>query len=108
MTRFLPSEIPEQIQTIEQLMIWGNEILQNLYPNQTVVAQIDPQTGEDIKVRQVEANKFYYTAPEIPEWRYTARQEIKLHSDHQRYGRLWDHALSFGDLAIPQQMKKQV
>lgn len=106
MTLFLRERIPVEIQTIEQLHIWTSEILQNRYPNLVCVEQINPETQEDIKVRRIEANKFYYTAPEIPTWRYVCRTEIDISPDHQRYGKLWEHALQFGDAAIPSEMLK--
>lgn len=107
MTRFLTSEIPESIQTIEQLIIWCGEILQNLNPNLTCVETLD-QNGNEIKVRRIEANKFYYTAPQVPTWRYLTRIEVDISSNHQVFGRLWDHAIILSDLPIPQQMKRVV
>lgn len=106
MTLFLKTQIPDEIQTIEQLTIWCSEILTNLYPNLVCVVQINPETGEDIKGRRVEGNKAYYTAPEIPTWRYLSRFEIDISSDHQRFGKIWQHALDFGNLAIPPEMRK--
>lgn len=106
MTLFLKTQIPDEIQTVEQLSVWCSEILSNLYPNLTCVEQISAETGEDIKVRRIEANKFYYTAPEVPAWRYASRSFIDISSDHQRYGKIWQHARDFGDAAIPTEMRK--
>lgn len=106
MTLFLKTQIPDEIQTIEQLHIWTSEILSNLYPNLVCVEQISPETGEDIKARRIEGNKFYYTAPEIPTWRYLSRAEIDISADHQRYGHIWQHAQDFGNAAIPTEMRK--
>jgi len=105
MTRFLTTDIPQQIQTIEQLVVWCAEILQNQFPNVTCVETLD-QDGNDIKVRRVEGNKFFYTAPQVPTWRYLTRIEVDLNADHQVYGRIWDHAVSLGDTPIPQGMKR--
>lgn len=106
MTLFLKTQIPDEIQTIEQLHIWTSEILNNLYPNLVAVEQIDPTTGEDIKARRIEGNKFYFTAPEIPTWRYLSRASIDISANHQRYGKIWEHALAFGNLPIPTEMRK--
>lgn len=106
MTLFLRAQIPDEIQTIEQLSVWCSEILSNLYPNLICVEQISAETGEDIKARRIEANKFYYTAPEIPTWRYLTRTQLDISPDHQRYGKIWQHALDFGNLAIPSEMRK--
>lgn len=105
MTRFLKSEIPESIQTIEQLAIWCAEILQHINPNLTCVETLD-QNGNEIKVRRIEANKFYYTAPQIPTWRYLTRIEVDIRANHQVFGRIWDHAIDMSDLPIPQGMKQ--
>lgn len=106
MTLFLRTQIPDEIQTIEQLHIWTSEILNNLYPNLSCVVQINPQTGEDIKGVRIEANKAYYTAPEVPTWRYLNRTELDISSNHQRYGHIWEHAIALGDLPIPSEMRK--
>lgn len=107
MTRFLPEQIPVGIQTIEQLIVWGGEILQNGYPDQTVIINLD-EDGNEVKARDVEASKFYWTAPDPAEWRYSARFEIKLSPNHQVYGRIWDHAQPLGNFDIPAQMKRPV
>lgn len=105
MTLFRRELIPDEIQTLEQLMIWGGEILQNAYPDVTVVTNLDENANE-IKARAVEASKFYWTAPDPAEWRYSARFEIKLSANHQIYGRIWEHALPIGNATIPLQMRK--
>lgn len=106
MTLFLRTQIPDEIQTIEQLHIWTSEILNNLYPNLNCVEQINPETGENIKAVRIEGNKYYYTAPEIPTWRYLSRASIDISSDHQRFGKIWEHARDFGGSAIPPEMRK--
>lgn len=105
MTRFLTTDIPQQIQTLEQLIVWCAEILQNVNPNVVCVEALD-ENGNEIKVRRVEANKFYYTAPQTPTWRYLTRIEVDMSSDHQIFGRIWEHARDISDAAIPQGMKR--
>lgn len=105
MTLWNRDETPTNIQTIEQAIVYFGEILQNAYPDKTVVTALD-ENGEELKARSIEANKFYWTAADPPEWRYSARFEIKLSPNHQIYGRIWEHALSLGDAAIPLQMRK--
>ena len=105
MTQFLPSHIPPEITTLEQLRVWIDEILVYLYPNNTVVQALD-QNEEEIKSRQIEASKYYYTAPTTPEWRYVSTCSIKLNANHHVYGRIWEHAQIIGDQAIPIQMRR--
>lgn len=105
MTQFLPSYIPAEITTIEQLKVWCDEILVYLYPNKTVVETLD-QDGEEIKSNQIEANKFYYTAPATPEWRYVSRSAIKLSPNHHVFGRIWEHAQVIGSDTVPTQMRR--
>lgn len=105
MTQFLPSYIPQEITTVEQLAIWCSEILVYLYPDRSVIQTLD-NDGEEISSRQVEANKFYYTAPETPEWRYVAQSSIKISQNHHVYGRIWEHAQPIGNDVIPAQMRR--
>lgn len=105
MTQFLTSYIPQEITTVEQLAVWCSEILVYLYPNRSVVQTLD-QNGEEISSRQVEGNKFYYTVPATPEWRYVAQASIKLSPNHHVYGRIWEHAQAIGSDTIPAQMRR--
>lgn len=105
MTQFLPSYIPAEITTIEQLRVWCDEILVYLYPDKTVVETLDNE-GNEIKSRVIEANRFHYTAPVPSEWRYVTRSSIKLSANHHVYGRVWEHAQIVGDQAVPAQMRK--
>lgn len=105
MTQFLPSYIPAEITTVEQLAVWCSEILVYLYPDKSVVQTLD-QDGEEISSRQVEGNKFYYTAPATPEWRYVSQASIDLSPNHHVYGRIWEHAQPLGNDAIPAQMRR--
>lgn len=106
MTQFLPSQIPAEITTVEQLAVWCMEILQYLYPNELVIEFLD-EAGEPIDRRAVEAGLFFYTAPFPPVWRHTSRFTIPV-SNHQVSGHIWDHADILGNLPIPAGMKKAV
>lgn len=105
MTKFLPSYIPAEITTLEQLRVWIDEIFVYLYPTKTVVETLDTD-GNEIKSVVIEGNKYYYTAPTTPEWRYVSRCAIKLSPNHHVYGRIYEHALDIGDDAIPAQMRR--
>lgn len=105
MTQFLPSYIPQEITTVEQLVVWASEILVYLYPDNSLVQTLD-QNGDEITARQVEANKFYYTAPTIPEWRYVSTYSIKLSPNHHVFGRVWEHAQPVGNETVPTQMRR--
>lgn len=104
MTLFLTTDIPDEIQTIEQLLVWGSEILQYLYPNTQVTDSID-SNGDPQKSRVIESNKFFFTATETGVWRHAARHLIDLDNNHLATGRLWNHAKSLGNGVIPVEMK---
>lgn len=105
MTQFLPSYIPAEITTIEQLYVWCSEILVYRYPDKLIVQTLDPN-GEEIRSQQIEGNKYYYTAPAIPEWRYSTTGGIKLSPDHHLGGGVWLYALPIGSETVPTQMRK--
>lgn len=105
MTQFLTSYVPQEITTIEQLVVWASEILVFLYPDNSLVQTLD-QNGDDVLSRQVEGNKFYYTVPTDPEWRYVAQASIKLSANHLVYGRIWEHAQPIGSETVPTQMRR--
>lgn len=105
MTQFLPTQIPETITTVEQLVVWGMEILQYNYPNELAIEFLD-EAGEPIDRRVVEAGIFFYTAPFPPEYRHSSRLTVPVNKDFKTTGHTWDHVEPIGNLPIPVGMKK--
>lgn len=107
MTTLKKEWIPNNIDSVEKLWVWCAEILQYRYPNTLYTDSLD-QNGEDLKLRVIEANNFFLTAPTIPEYRYLSRSAIKISPDHKLYGHIWEHAISFDDAANPQSVPAEM
>ena len=105
MTNFLKTEIPDEIQTIEQLSVWCTEILQYLYPDMQVPDGFN-EDGTISKARVIESNKFFFTVTDAGVWRHAARHFLELNKNHLSGGRIWQHVRSLGDEPIPAGMKK--
>lgn len=104
MTAFLPANIPSTIQTIEQLVVWGMEILQTNFSEVNCVEFLD-ENGEPLPRRVIESNTFFYTALNPGEHRHSARISVKVRAEYKTTGRVWDHVATFGDTPIPVGMK---
>lgn len=98
---------PNNIDSVEKLLVWCLEIMQYRYPNTLYTDSLD-QNGEDLKLRVVEANNFFLTAPAIPEYRYLGRAAVKISPDHKLYGKIWEHAIPFDDAANPQSVPAEM
>lgn len=105
MTLFTRNDIPDDCQTVEQLTVWCLQILQYRYPNLTFTAAID-DNGEPVKIRNIEADDYYYTAPSPPTHAYAGRVLIPLGVDSQIDGKKYKYARSFGDETIPLQLRR--
>lgn len=100
MTAFTATQIPVTIRSVEQLVVWGMEILQHNYPSLEVVEFLD-DNGDPVSRRAVESNKFFYTAPNPAQWRHSSRLSVPVSNQHQVSGHIWNHVKEFGDLPIP-------
>lgn len=103
MTPFNKNQIPASITTTEALAVWLAEIHQYNYPEILCVEYLD-NDNLPIRRRVVEANQFYFTAPQPAEWRYASRQSIKLKPQFKTSGRVWDHVEVIGNEEIPYAM----
>lgn len=104
MTQFSREMLPPNITSVEALIIWCGEVMQKSYPNATAVEFLD-DLGNPVERRVVESGRYFYTAADPPEWRYSCRFTIKLGEDHQVSGPAWIHALSVGDKTVPLSMR---
>jgi hypothetical protein len=93
--------IPNNIDSVEKLWVWSAEILQYRYPNVLYTDSLD-QNGEDLKLRVIEANTFFLTAPEPSEYRYLSRSAIRISPDYKLGGRIWEYAIPFDSPTSPQ------
>lgn len=109
MTTLNQAWIPADIDTVEKLYVWCSEILQYSYPNLLYTDSLD-QNGEELKLRVIESNPFFLTAPEIPEYRCLLRGAVKLSPNHKLGGKLYQFALPFDNpsspIAVPIEMRR--
>lgn len=96
--------IPATITTTEALAVWVAEVHQNLYPTLEIVGALDDD-GEPVKFFAVDSNKFFLTAVNPPEWRHLGSHSIKLKSEHQRNGKIWEHTFNLGEATVPTEMR---
>lgn len=97
-------QIPPDVDTVEKLKVWCSEVLAYNYPNVTSVEALDTD-GNPIKMRCIESNAYYFTAPSSPVWRHSSRSSIELAPEFKVYGKPWNHAKSLGDSPVPPQMQ---
>jgi hypothetical protein len=95
MTAFNVSQIPADINTIEQLHVWTSTILSDLYPTQTAVED----TGTAVRVAN--SSPYYVSSSSPPGWRLISRSSIPLAGTWRRSGQVWDHAQDLGTLPVP-------
>lgn len=105
MTLFSKDQIPDDCQHVEQLLVWCFQILQHRYPDVTFTPTLD-ENGEPLKIRNIEADDYYYTVPTPATHAYAARALILLSKESQLDGRLYRYAQSFGDAEIPSQLRR--
>jgi hypothetical protein len=100
MTAFQTSDLPSTINTVEKLVVWGQTVLNNLYPEVTSVEA----TGKAERVAQ--SGPFEVTAVEPTQWRSIGRTSIPLNRSWQRgVGKMWTHAEDIGSASIPTEFK---
>ncbi len=104
MTDFALTDIPPNVRTVEKLAVWCAEVLQNLYPNATVVDFLD-ENGEPVQSRAIQSNKFFYDAVAPAEWRHASRMALRITNQHQVSGNVYNHVIDLGQLPIPAGMK---
>lgn len=93
-------EIPPSITTLEQLVSWGIENLQYLYPDLTSVEALD-SNGDPIKFRCVESHKLFITATGTGVRRHIGRISFEMKPDYTITGKAWNNVKILGDATIP-------
>lgn len=95
MTAINSAQIPNTLQTIEQIHAWSGTILNDLYLSQTAVED----TGTAARV--IQQSPFLVTATQSPTWRLVTRSSFVLSSNWRRQGRLWLNVSPLGSSAVP-------
>lgn len=94
MTSFAPSDLPAEINTVENLAIWVGLVLQKINPSQTALEGVGPaQKVAQIGIFQVE---------QTGQTRVVVRQSIEIEEDFIYDGKkLWEQGLPFSSNPIP-------
>jgi hypothetical protein len=104
MTQLIRDQIPLNIGTVEQLIVWGTEVLNNLYTDIKAVEGLDIE-GQPVKARVVDVTRFYVDTANDKGWRYVTRFSFPLRKEYQQEGKVWQHIASVGDLPVPPPMR---
>lgn len=99
MTDFTVSDLPTSINSVEKLVAWGNTVLNDLYPTQTVTESVNQVE------RVAQSALFFITASDPQGWRLISRTSIPFSSSWRRTGKLWVHAQDLGTSPIPPEYK---
>jgi hypothetical protein len=94
----LATDIPSNIVTLEQLMVWGNKCLWQLYP------ALNATEGENYVQRVVQSGEFYIATNNTT--RHIGRQSIEMLPEmHTGPLKDWMYAKDIGTLALTAAMK---
>lgn len=99
MTAFTPSDLPTQINTLEEVAAWAVAVLSSLYPSEFVIEA--PRVEEQVAT----SNPFQILATGVPEWRLISRTSLKLPDNWQGRGRPWELVQEIGTIPIPTEFK---
>lgn len=99
MTALNTVDIPNTIDTVEKLVVWGHTVLAHLYPTVTV------QETTNQAPRRCAINMYESTVNNPPQWQHIGRHNIEMDDDWQKTGKLWEHAQQIGTDAIPNEFK---
>lgn len=99
MVAFVPADIPSNVNTVEKLVVWGNTILSDLYPDLTRVES----AGQ--AVRLVQSGPFLIEATTPSQWVIISRSSLSLPSNWRRNGKIWVNVTDIGPSAIPPEYK---
>ena len=96
MTAFTTSDLPSSVNTVEELVVWGLCVLNELYPNQTIVEAAGRAS------RQAECAPFYIEAASTPTWAMIGRCVLPMASTwRQGTVKPWAAVSEIGTVAIP-------
>lgn len=93
-------EIPPSVTTLEQLISWGIETAQYLYPDLTSTETLD-DNGDPVKFRCVESHKLFITATATGVRRHIGRISLEIKPEYAISGKVWNHVKVLGDATIP-------
>ena len=99
MTDFSINDLPATINTVEKLTVWGTTILNDLYPELTIIEA----PGQ--AVRNAQAAPIQITATNPSSWAYVARVTIPLSGTWRRADRIWLPVQNLGTSPIPSEYK---
>ena len=99
MVAFSTADLPPTINTVEGLSAWCACILSNLHFQQTF--EEAPGIVEKIAVSQ----NFPVLTNGVYEWRQVSRTSLKLNSDFQKTGKVWNHVQPMSNASIPADFK---
>jgi hypothetical protein len=99
MTAFSASDLPSQINSLEELAAWATATLAALYPTEFILEA--PRVEEQVAT----SNPFQILASGTPDWRLISRTSLKLPEDWQGKGRPWELVQPIGTLPIPTEFK---
>lgn len=99
MTGFSTADLPASVNTVEKLAVWAMTVLQNLNPDLTTIEE----TGR--AELQIQSAPFFIAAISPPEWRLISRSSIRINSDWQKTGKIWNHAMDISTKPTPAEFK---
>jgi len=105
MTAFTRADLPASIDTVEKLVVWGENLLAFLNPKITAVE--GTSAADAVTLRICQFNPYFISAvPEDAHWRSVARTSIRLNSNWQSGGtKIWTHAAEISTTVIPIEFK---
>lgn len=94
----IATDIPSSIVTLEQLAVWSNKCLWQLYP------AINATEGENYTQRAIQSGEFYIAATNTT--RHVGRQSIEMVPEmHTGPLKDWMYAKELGTIALTAAMK---
>lgn len=95
MTAFLTTDIPNSVNTVEELLIWAASILSEQYAELTVIESPGKPN------RQITCSPYYLGSATDPGWYVIARATLKVNDSWRQSGRLFEEVNEVGSLPIP-------
>lgn len=104
MTRFLPTDIPLSVQSVEQLLAWAGCVLDYLNKDTMNVESLKSD-GTELPSRSITANVFYNDAPSPTDYRLIVRASLKTSPDY-KFKPVWNCVTDLSSADIPDSFKK--
>lgn len=95
MTAFIPSDIPASVNTVEEVIVWGATLMNELYPNSTVTES--PGRSN----RSIECAPFYLDSATPAGWYTIGRFVLPMPANWRQSGKPWATITEIGTIAIP-------